>query len=293
MIYRYRALNKYTIAALKNDEFWISSSDTFNDLFDIQIAYNKEIIRQEFCLNNAIRKAYIEKNKKYNYSLLNEYERFLGFIDYICQCFILNIKRKILICSLTQNENNAVMWSHYTNDNKGFVVGYKECEIEKLIGAPLNTVCFKVDYNNDPFDSTALIIDSIKNGITNDVFDMAKSYYFFENIMLHDNCDKRFYLRKTKEWQYESELRFMRFYGKSIGNEHQIIGHIRPSKIIIGQKMPIPDKLNIYKLCMEKGIPMFKAEISWDIKNYGIIINPFTIDDLNDISILINDELKK
>ena len=293
MLFRYRKLNDYTISALEKDELWISSSDTFNDFFDVQIGYNLEKIKSEFFHKIGIKQSYKEYKAKYPYSRKNEDEYFSSYIDYVCQCFIINIKRKVLVCSLTPHEDNAVMWSHYADDSKGFVVGYNENDIEKITGGPIHLTCLKVIYSNDPFDATKYIIDSINVGIKNGTFDMEKAYFNFEDLMFHGKCEKQFYIRKTKEWEYEDEYRIMHYYGSSIGNKHQIIGRIKPSKLILGQKMNIVDKLNLFRLCTEKGIPLFKSEISWNINTYGIKVSPFTNDDLQDIMVIINDEMKK
>lgn len=55
MFYRYRRLSDRNIKALEKDEFWISSADTFNDFFDIQIAYDRNKIVNSFYLKKLLK----------------------------------------------------------------------------------------------------------------------------------------------------------------------------------------------------------------------------------------------
>ena len=53
---------------------------------------------------------------------------------YARQLFVSQLSTKYGIISLTTDPLHPLMWSHYTTDGSGFVVGYNRVEIEKLTG---------------------------------------------------------------------------------------------------------------------------------------------------------------
>lgn len=116
------------------------------------------------------------------------------------------------ICSLSNNQNSMLMWSHYAQEHQGIMVEY-------WFGGefPSGVGVAKIDYANDTKRNR------------------EKDLYVFNQYLL----------TKNKEWEYESEVRIFSnqretvgFYNYSypINDRNQINAHIR--SITLGCKFP-------------------------------------------------------
>ena len=91
IIYKYKAINNFTIDSLKNRYHYFSKPSQLNDPFDCRILLDKGL-------------------EKYSYELKTEIER-------TADCW--------RILSLTSDEKNKKMWGLYADSYKGICIGYK------------------------------------------------------------------------------------------------------------------------------------------------------------------------
>ena len=96
------------------------------------------------------------------------------------------------IVSFSKNPYHPLMWSHYTTDGSGFVIGY-DSEMLRELAENANGRLSKVSYQRDP---TGL-----------------KKYKEFKNI---DNIN-RLLARKSDHWKYEKEWRLIVELNHTIG----------------------------------------------------------------------------
>jgi hypothetical protein len=100
------------------------------------------------------------------------------------------INREIGILCLSANPRSILMWSHYADEHKGFVIGFDSDDdfFSHRLGEPEDIGLLRiVDYvNNRPI----VVIEKLKN----------------EN---HDTPD--YFFTKNPDWDYEQEWRIIRF----------------------------------------------------------------------------------
>ena len=152
--------------------------------------------------------------------------------------------KSIGILCLTKNYNNLLMWAHYANSHKGFVVGldsdnsfFKQDKDDKNLMGKLK----KVIYNNErPSES-------------------------FENMNVENA-----YLTKSKEWSYEEEYRMFTPFKRAsqIKNDNIYLYNFTPDAIVsiyCGVNMSEENKEKIKEIVAHEHlqyINLFQSEIS-------------------------------
>lgn len=147
-----------------------------------------------------------------------------------------NHKKNVRILSLSKEYDNPLMWAHYANSHKGFVVGIKS-EFFSILkkGIEGNEWGLKeVEYSDDKI-SINPYGDITVNSNSKCVLDLMKVYY-----------------KKSMCWSYEKEVRFV---GYVEGASEHLLKRIDPiyvSEIRLGLRLNETLKRNITKFCQEK-----------------------------------------
>lgn len=253
-LYKYTSESRIEDILVKN-QLRFTQPCFFNDLFDVNPSIEK--LNLKSILRNLVGQ---EKEKlvnsffdmliKYNYrdksfnTESNKKAFLLGInqlsneevISAISDVVYEEINTSIGILSLTEEFDNILMWAHYTDYHKGFVIEFNS-EIEYL-GQP-----HKVIYNPDN-KRPSLELNIINPEIT--------------------------FLTKSKEWEYENEYRIIR----KLENADEIKGDNYLFKfpknlinsIYCGCNMKISDKGKIIKIIKEdeelKHIKVYDMKIS-------------------------------
>ena len=163
---------------------------------------------------------------------------------------LLKTKKDTLgILSLTTDNKNLLMWSHYTNNHKGYCLEF-DLNIHDFKFNPFNEFDLrKVNYNNVPH------LDNI----------LDKDY--LKNITI-----------KSKDWIYEKEYRFIStIYGELNYSENCL------KSIFIGANCSSENEIMLYMLAYHKKCKLYKAKFyngSFDLYFQEL--------DLNNISKNIN-----
>lgn len=160
-IYKYFSLERGT-NFLNLPLMRISTSNSLNDPFESKYASNDL---------KAIEEIYRKKYENH------------------CQEYLKKFKDYGII-SLTTNNDNPLMWTHYANEHKGVVIGFEidENELSDFFYTPTTCRFEKVKYSQ---------------------------LRQFEGIINEDNLDEiklHYALLKSNEWKYESEYRFILSY---------------------------------------------------------------------------------
>ena len=108
------------------------------------------------------------------------------------QLFTKQVSTRFGIVAFTKNPSHPLMWSHYTTDGSGFVIGYDAAELSKLTGPE---GCLRiVDYGDQPpLIMGPIVLVSPKSNLP---------------ILLS---------RKSHHWSYEDEWRLVVELNRTIG----------------------------------------------------------------------------
>lgn len=106
------------------------------------------------------------------------------------------------LLSLTRAPNNPLMWSHYSENHKGFVIGF---EVNKTIFSSEELNIIPVQYGNVIYTTTKPIHEFISK--SERIIEVGTEVAFiperFENL-------QRIFLYKPMYWAYEEEVRVVK-----------------------------------------------------------------------------------
>ena len=102
LLFKYRAFNKSSIELLVNRELWFAKPETLNDPFECQLSYER-------VLEAVWNKKEIAEQQQNN--LKDELDKRLSELG---------------ICSFSRTRKNQLMWSHYSDEHRGFCIGVTE-----------------------------------------------------------------------------------------------------------------------------------------------------------------------
>lgn len=200
-IYKYHKLNVYFFELLTSKELYLASREELNDPFDLSISINKVKYRK-FYLEKY---PYFENNTSAldNTLSLFEYYRINDKVEYY-RCLKDIIPQEYWMnrtTCFTEEANNSLMWSHYTDNHQG--------------------VCIKFDLSKD---------ETLKNAIT-----PIKYLKKLPEIRQISDFEKRLYIKESswkseKEWRIVSNKNKFPFKGEAI--KEIVFGINTPNNII-------------------------------------------------------------
>jgi len=106
-------------------------------------------------------------------------------------------RRNVSILSLSETPTSLLMWSHYSDSHKGFVIEYDYSRIS--YNDPNKRFCFPVFYSPKPRNITRYL----SRGLHNDFNNLFGSYQA---------------LLKSDAWSYEQEWRIIVLLGQQYAN---------------------------------------------------------------------------
>lgn len=295
-LYQYRQCSPYNLSSLVDNSLWGSTPDRFNDPYDSvfrfdipsAIKYAQSIIKDEDIqqLNESNR---IKSSK----TILKEY------IEEQYHSSVNTMKRSVLITCLSEVGDSEIMWSHYADNGKGFVVEYyldelmmmldNEIDVRKQMSNRQNQMFNLVDleqenwskiygikpviYANSKFNANEILnktldllkenIDKIKNNEQpiNDLNSIIKRFY---DPTLQEKISTNVYHIKKRNWIYEKEWRIvmpnMVLNQAYLDSSHDIIGYIKPKAIYLGEFILKGHEFLIREFAKKSNIPLFKMK---------------------------------
>lgn len=139
------------------------------------------------------------------------------------------VAQTIALCSFTENNKNNLMWSHYTNNNKGICVEYKPELFEYLKTLKGYVVFWKVNYSDEP--PTIKGLEDVNSKV--------------EKIMFN----------KQSEWKYEREHRIVFLSDKD--TEFIPIDRKYIKSVYIGSRIDREIENKILSVCNNTEIDIF------------------------------------
>lgn len=224
ILYKYVAYNTYSLSILINRKVWFAKPDSFNDPFDCTIPFDFSRYTPEKVVEYCRKKGLLDKKIDMIEKLCDD--DFNLFLETLKEISIMEDKNKLQnsgVFSLSEENDNILMWGHYADRHRGFCIGF-ERNADNCLGDDERTcrVEYKPDYP---------IIDLADN----EVFDLK-------------------FFRKASDWEYEREWRIISMQG----NMEKELPGVQISTIVFGLNMPDDHRKTIRKITAD--IPGIKYQ---------------------------------
>lgn len=308
LIYRYREVSEFSLNELMKDDFVLSSADSFNDKHDMAIAFDLEQAYSilsaneafmSFLANETAKRRKQTKKERFNYlKSVKGVNKVKAFINFLFTEYIKLLKKRLLVGCFTDVYDNEAMWSHYSKSGTGFVVGYRQNEIEIAIkrNDPTESLFEDVVYGEQPYDITNSFVQTIIENLNNGTIDVLMSdseYLAINYFVLKGNYDlSKALIKKSNEWNYEKEKRIIMYFFESQGNEHRCVAKVKPKLVILGENMSFSNKFLIASICSKKSIDIYVAENSFRKNSFKVGIRPLLPPELEHLLNDFDDYLK-
>ena len=273
-LYKYKSIDEkeHTFDLLKNDLVFLSNANNLNDLYEGEFFYdNQELFHNKSelgILNNFIKKSEMTDEEKEK--LINSKEPFLDLMKFVYENdssvrkgmsfdefhdFTLNMvfdlngsfyqrmnnrrKENTYLTCFSEKHDLILMWSYYTNSNKGICIKYNLDDCKDFI----KNSCYPIKYE-DGYDYTKELCD-------------IKKYAFKLN---YDP-----YLKKETIWQHEKEWRIL--FNIDIllsatikSNGKHFLKLPKPSAVYLGKRISSENEEKIKDICKNREISLYKME---------------------------------
>lgn len=258
-LYKYLPFNQYSLQILIDEQLWLGSPDLLNDPFEGDFIINnykdlrtKEIIDLVIKIGGYNDTEY--PKMFYQYSFDSMVKDDIEFLNTLYDFTSKSIKNTFGSTSFSQKCESLLMWSHYADSHKGFVLVFDREKLQLKIT-----------------DDITKLID-VKYGSLPTINLICKE----NNISIHE--DKDLLISKLKDWVYEQEVRiikkstFRNDYQRLLNYDFDCI-----SGIIYGQRMLVQNALTIRKIIneKEKDILFYRAKKSLKRDKIEFIEIPF------------------
>lgn len=242
-LYKYRAVDSNSLAILKTKKIWYAQPGSFNDPYDCNISLCEKDFHQGWLTILAM-KATHESNIKVLHSIITEPMALeLWSKSQSSYKFLKDIMFKQLqsigILSLSTRNDLMLLWSHYSDNHKGFCI-----ELSMEAGSVLRNEAVPVIYSNEFPEIT------------------------IDTIMKDPNSANSLWKSKSKEWEYEDEWRHMAMQGNML---HSLPGRI--SGIVFGCKMEGLHKIAVRDALIDISDVTYKQAVLMEGK-YELVLVP-------------------
>lgn len=266
------------ISAIGNDRLYLSPNKNYNDAFDTMMFVDFNALKTEITNDINVRMPlYAENIKSENpykalfaiYMCNNKKERIASINNFLINIeeHISDVKSQIRngiksVC-LSKNFNSAIMWAHYANNCKGISLLYDKKE---LITAPCYT---NDDKKTDlKFELKDIEYHEYRYDATRDFAEMVTSR---ESSLSH-KAIKNIIITKSKDWDYEQEVRLIPRKLDYIKETEAKYLSIRPKAIIFGKNIKDEDRQEIVNAIKGKDIILYESWLNNNQKGYQVVV---------------------
>lgn len=211
-VYKYRTVSRYSLDNFENDTIWITSPTQFNDPFD------SITIENEIDYHNGFFSGVITEETA---DLLEQiFKR--GFIE--------RTQHTFTVACLSETNSSVLMWSHYSDEHKGFCIEYSGKDIYH--SSDINKHFFPVKYVTQ--EEQQLPVSSL-----------ALDYSGLYSV-----------LTKTDDWAYEQEWRIA--FGLEADHTPRNLQLPKATGVYVGAKITKEDLGVVMEIAKQKGIPIYQ-----------------------------------
>lgn len=265
-LFRYRSCdaNNYNISSVLNSTVYMASPKEQNDPYDNLIMYqqNDNLFQPLYC-----HKAACIANKS------------IGMHHQNIEHTIKTMQGSMLISCYTETHTSTLMWAHYADNHKGFVLEYSKQDIINS-----KVALFPILYSKQRYDASKAIDKfsirrmAILHGFTGSKSLPEASRYLIQcgisadktRISLDDSDYERIItcMVKSEHWSYEKEWR------QILVNDCNNMVHIAPKAIYYGNKISAANRAILHDIAVKKGIKEYDMEIDYSSPNFEIRSKP-------------------
>ena len=238
-IYRYRAANKFSFIELGSRSIWMASVASFNDPFEfasLDSDFDDTPENREF----AVR--FTESNMELPREAIEELLKTTDWED-MRESMRNTIESKINnrgVACLSLRVDSELMWGHYADGHRGFVVGY-------------DTSCF-------PFS------DALEVSYSDELARISFKEILEDPDGMFDRINS-ISTTKSGNWSYEDEYRIVNPRPNSANQSFRVPSEAIKS-ITFGAKTTNDDKSTVGRLVQDLDIEFYEARLSK--KEYGL-----------------------
>jgi hypothetical protein len=281
--YKYRTTSEKNLKNLEQGVEWQSYPIEFNDPYDASFKVSIDAIKREMFTDRLVKKMsdYITLTDEQKNDIANADNPISMFIkiglnqdpslkdrtqdelEMIAVAFDKAIHNEVdqmiekftniassgyLVSCFSEEKSNRLMWSHYSDNHRGYCVGYNLKD--QGLGNPIIRILHPTIYSNVRFDATEYYKNIVMTGNQN----FNNLYGMFPAIS------------KDSDWTYEKEWRTVNpLYGPGIAvsdAEKRLLPMPKPAGIYLGARIAETDKCKILVIAQRKEIPVYQMILS-------------------------------
>ncbi|AIO18475.1 hypothetical protein KQ51_00595 [Candidatus Izimaplasma bacterium HR1] len=242
-LYQYRSCKDYNFDNLKEGLISLNRISSFNDLWEGRFEYFTEEVISQSKYSKFLTKESVEEIIKLNFNANRE---------------------NIYASCLSESKNSELMWAHYGDTYKGYIVEYDYTDTYQLIQSQ-SAAIFPIIYEDVVIDFSQLFVKLI------DVY--------FENLLQdvdHVNAEVRAVIAsntllpqeaeyvnifKKPDWSYEKEWRIMTTHPD---DDERIPITVKASAVYMGSRISEVDKKRLMQIASRNRIDVY--QMSTDIR---------------------------
>lgn len=294
-LFRCRRCDEDSIVAFKSDIIYAGTADKFNDPYDTLVRY--DLVALEEGVNRVMSRKSLEQLKMwiaqgndfpegvkqvlpedligvFREKLLSlddfsEYETrieearrtIISMMRALFPVLAEESKKYCRVACFSESVDSILMWSHYADSHKGFVLEYDFCPtlnnpIEHVLIAP-------VIYDEERMDVSSYI-----------------AWEFLHLLRVNSkNPDIASHLKvalhKSVAWAYEKEWRLVDYSFHDIADKTASAIPYRPTSIYYGAHMDAGKKGILHGIAQEKGIREYEMYIDYSSQVYEVKYRPY------------------
>lgn len=281
-LYRYRAYDEGSLSALRQGRLYFSAPKNFNDPYDNLIFADANMIASE--ITSSIRNGmdgYLESKKEldsFEFKLMEflwskpeKVEEIIkeraDMIYSALDTIKLNLKQYSRVICFSENYDSMLMWSHYADYHRGFLLVYDKKDIEEAKRYDDNdseiqekTRLRPVNYVDSQTDLTKELREYVRYNMFANMGNMGDIEV--KDASLSPIALKRVITEKSIEWAYEKEWRLIpnipRVEKKSSLNYIEC----KPLAVIIGNQCQNTKRDQLIDICKKIKVPAYGIYLS-------------------------------
>jgi hypothetical protein len=208
---------------LFNNNIYFTSPSRFNDPFDcslnIRLGESVKTLTLEVLLQDYYPKSSRSEIEKMAHTISGIASSILDETAFIQKNFAERIYLSVGVFSLSEINDNILMWSHYSNSHKGMCIGFKTLELRNFL--------------KEHFDKNLVVLSKME---------YSKEYPDINLDEKDEDIGRKLLKTKADNWRYEKEWRFI-LNGRTDKEVELPEGVL--SEIILGCRMPRNHKIEI------------------------------------------------
>lgn len=231
-LYRHQSFADHYLKGLADATLYLSSPQNFNDPFDSHFAL---AVKPDKDFHDKILDNLDIKGNPAQRILHRKKSQFLLEKSFTVGSFFEEHFKRIGVICLNHDPLNILMWSHYADNHKGFLLEFKFPKYEQLL-KKLDVLPVPVRY-----------AENFAKGKLDNLDDSQ----MYEMLYI-----------KAVDWKYEKEFRLIMNGFKSIDDKQRIYNYPQDwlCSVILGCKASSEDFKNIKQILESKNIPIFQSE---------------------------------